>query len=156
MKKEDIWLLFLLLIFAGSVFLVFYKNFPYKFGLDISGGTTLTYQADLQSVKKGEIKDVLSGVKDLIERRINFLGISEVNINYTNSGKIIAEIPNIKDPEKAKKIIGETPLLEFRIPVQSKDTPKNATPTITFLPTKLTGRFLEQAQVEFDQNTMEP
>ncbi|MEK7673638.1 MAG: protein translocase subunit SecD [Patescibacteria group bacterium] len=160
MKKDNIWLIGLFIVFVGSVFLTFYKGFPYKLGLDVSGGTTLTYQADLSNIKGSEVKDVLNGVKDLIERRINFLGVAETSINYTNSGRIIVEIPNIKDPDEAKKIIGETPLLEFRVPIQSTSTQgvvqgASSSPVV-FAPTRLTGRFLKQAQVEFDNNISEP
>ncbi len=176
MKRDDLWLLCLLIILIGAMALVFTHVLPFKFGLDISGGTTLTYQADLRQVKPAEIKDVLEGVKDLIERRVNALGVGEVTVNYTSSGRLIVEIPNVKDPGEAIKTIGETPLLEFRVPAEpsvvtsavvkkiSTTSPPSSgqagqgtsTPEIVFLPTRLTGRFLQSAQIEFSDRAVEP
>lgn len=123
----------------------FQKDFLY--GLDIAGGTVLTYQADLSRSQRSAT-EILEEVKDLIERRVNFLGVSEVNISYTKSGKLIVEIPGFTDPEKAISEIGQTPLLQFYVPV-------DATGTI-FQPSKLTGEYVKKAEVQFDQKTFEP
>ncbi|KKS18556.1 MAG: Preprotein translocase subunit SecD [Parcubacteria group bacterium GW2011_GWC1_41_7] len=168
-KKDKIWLFTLLVIGIAAAGIAFYPKFPYKLGLDVSGGTVLTYQADLSKILKQEKTNTLEGVKDLIERRINVLGVSEVNVSYTDSGRVVIEIPNIKDPEEAKRIIGETPMLEFRIPVATTAAISVASTTATtgtivatsqdgveFVPTDLTGRYLQSAQVQFNQNTIEP
>jgi preprotein translocase subunit SecD len=125
------------------IIIFFYKNF--SLGIDLAGGTILTYQIDWQNIDKTKIKNVLEQTKDLIERRINFLGVSEYFVSFSESGRILVEIPNIKDPEMAKKIIGETPFLEFRIPQKDE-----------FVPSGLTGEYLQKAEVVINPNTLEP
>ena len=125
------------------IIIFFYKNF--SLGMDLAGGTILTYQIDWQNIDKTKAKNVLEQTKDLIERRINFLGVSEYFVSFSESGRILIEIPNIKDPEKAKKIIGETPFLEFRIPQNNE-----------FVPSGLTGEYLQKAEALVNPNTLEP
>jgi preprotein translocase subunit SecD len=125
------------------IIIFFYKNF--SLGMDLAGGTILTYQIDWQNIDKTKIKNVLEQTKDLIERRINFLGVSEYFVSFSESGRILIEIPNIKDPEMAKKIIGETPFLEFRIPKDNE-----------FVPSGLTGEYLQKAEALVNPNTLEP
>lgn len=123
----------------------FQKDFLY--GLDIAGGTILTYQADLSQTQRSA-SEVLEELKDLIERRVNVLGVSEVNISYTKSGKLIVEIPGFTDPQKAIAEIGQTPFLQFYLPV-------DATGSI-FEPSKLTGEYVKKAEVQFNPDTFEP
>jgi preprotein translocase subunit SecD len=131
-------------VFVLSLIIIFfYKNF--SLGMDLAGGTILTYQIDWQNIDKTKVKNVLEQTKDLIERRINFLGVSEYFVSFSESGRILIEIPNIKDPEMAKKIIGETPFLEFRIPKDNE-----------FVPSGLTGEYLQKAEVIINPNTLEP
>jgi preprotein translocase subunit SecD len=141
---KNIFLILFFLAFLVSLYLVFdWKKF--SLGMDLTGGTILTYQIDFSKIEKKDIKNVLEQTKDLIERRINFLGVSEYFVSFSETGRILIEIPNIKDPELAKKVIGETPFLEFRI-LQNGE----------FVPSELTGAYLQRAEVNFNPNTLEP
>jgi preprotein translocase subunit SecD len=146
MTKEDYFLFSIIILLIISIFFVFTNILKYKLGLDLAGGVVLIYKADLKNVKPQERNDILLAVKDLIERRINYLGVIESSINYSQSGEIVVEIPSIKDPEEAKRLIGETPLLEFRVPVEKGTTTE-------FVPSELTGRYLKTADVEINPNT---
>src|SRR3990172_7271391 len=53
------------------------EKFPFKLGLDLSGGVQLVYQADVTSIKPEEVKDAMSSLRDVVERRINLFGVSE-------------------------------------------------------------------------------
>ncbi|OGF24611.1 hypothetical protein A3H09_00735 [Candidatus Falkowbacteria bacterium RIFCSPLOWO2_12_FULL_45_13] len=94
------------------------KEIPFRLGLDLLGGTQLTYQADVSAIASAEKSNAVEGVRDVIERRVNTFGVSEPNvrINRTTSGdyRIIVELAGIKDINQAIKLIGETPLLEFK------------------------------------------
>lgn len=94
------------------------KELPFRLGLDLLGGTQLVYQADVLGVPDAEKADAVNGVRDVIERRVNSFGVSEPNIqtNRTSDGnyKVIVELAGIKDINQAIKMIGETPLLEFK------------------------------------------
>lgn len=52
-------------------------------GLDLQGGSQLDYKIDLRQVPPEDQKDIINGVKEVIERRVNGLGVSEPNI-YTS------------------------------------------------------------------------
>lgn len=94
------------------------KEVPFRLGLDLLGGTQLTYQADVSAVAAADKANAVEGVRDVIERRVNVFGVSEPNvqINRTSGGdyRIIVEMAGIKDVNQAIKMIGETPLLEFK------------------------------------------
>jgi preprotein translocase subunit SecD len=147
MDKNNLILSFAIILFFISIFFAFDNTIlKFKYGLDLEGGVILTYNADLSNIKKEDYNYILAATKDLIERRINTLGISETNISYYRSGKIIVEIPSIKNPEEAISVIGKTPFLEFRT------TQSIGTETI-FISTELTGKYLKTANVVFETQT---
>jgi protein-export membrane protein SecD len=94
------------------------KEIPFRLGLDLLGGTQLTYQADVSAIASADKGNAVEGVRDVIERRVNTFGVSEPNvqINRTSGGdyRIIVELAGVKDVKQAIKMIGETPLLEFK------------------------------------------
>jgi len=94
------------------------KEVPFRLGLDLSGGTSLTYDADLSAVPVKDRMDAVQGARDVVERRVNMFGVSEPNvqINKTAQGnyQISVELAGVKDVKQAIKMIGETPLLQFK------------------------------------------
>ena len=118
----------------------FISNFPFKLGLDLSGGSHLVYQADLsQSGSVGGIKDLdgaMESLRGVIESRINAFGVSEpiiqtekTTINGAEVRKLVVELPGVTDLQKAIDTIGKTPVLEFKIQKEgtSSDDVLNAT-----------------------------
>lgn len=88
-----------------------------RLGLDLKGGSYLVYQADLTGIEPGQQANVIEGVKGVIERRINALGITEPVIEVQRQEqeyRIAIQLPGIADIEKAKETIGAFSLLEFR------------------------------------------
>jgi protein-export membrane protein SecD len=94
------------------------KEIGFRLGLDLQGGTHLVYEADLSAVEAKDRESAVEGARDVIERRVNVFGVSEplIQVNKTSSGdyRIIAELAGINDVAEAVKMIGETPLLEFK------------------------------------------
>jgi protein-export membrane protein SecD len=94
------------------------KDIPFRLGLDLLGGSQLTYDADVSAIPAGEQRSAVEGARDVIEKRVNVFGVSEphVEVNSTTDGKhrISVELAGIKDISEAIKKIGETPLLEFK------------------------------------------
>lgn len=153
----------------------FFKNHPFRLGLDLSGGSHLIYKADVSLVPAGEVTESMDALRDVIERRVNLFGVSEPVVQIQESGfsllsvggeeKLIVDLPGVTDVEKATAMIGQTPLLEFKIE-RDATTPQeitvdengNANLNIAdqFISTELTGRYLSKATLEFDQNTREP
>ncbi len=91
---------------------------PFSLGLDLQGGAHLVYLADMSGIDEADRDDALDSARDIIERRVNLFGVSEpvVQANKTAEGeyRIIAELAGIKDVQEAIKMIGETPILEFK------------------------------------------
>jgi protein-export membrane protein SecD len=96
-----------------------FNNFKIHLGLDLQGGTHLVYRADTTSVtEETDINSRLEALRDVIEYRVNFYGVSEPVVQTNFSGgehRIIVELAGIKDTQEAINRIGETPQLDFRI-----------------------------------------
>lgn len=147
-----------------------FSNYPFKLGLDLSGGTHLIYRADVSGVASSEVKDAMSSLRDVIERRINIFGVSEPVVTVENAGfsnlgeeRLSIDLPGVTDTKKAIEMIGQTPLLEFKTEgvnaVQKAkvvDGQINLDLNAQYQNTELTGRFLEKAILEFNPNTGEP
>ncbi len=101
----------------GALKLPHYWNVPYKLGLDLQGGTHLVYEADTKDIPESERPDALEGVRDVIERRVNAFGVAEPTVLTNKSGerwRIIVELAGVRDVRDAIRMIGETPILEFK------------------------------------------
>lgn len=93
------------------------KEVPFRLGLDLLGGAQLIYNADMSEVSLGDQSSALDGVRDVIERRVNVFGVSEPLVQTSISGddyRVIVELAGVSDINEAIKMIGETPLLEFK------------------------------------------
>lgn len=117
----------------------------WSLGLDVAGGSVLTYEIDLSGVKQADQDSVVTGLRDVIERRVNLFGVSEPRV-YTEvvAGvtRLVVELAGIHDISQAIAQIGETPLLDFRELVETQGTS-----TVQFVPTELTGRYVQSAQI---------
>lgn len=103
------------------------SKLKFNLGPDLQGGVVLTYQADMKDIAQGQEADALTGVIDVIERRVNAYGVAESRVESAKSGdnyRINVELPGIKDIEQAKKMLKETPFLEFK----EEDAPAELTP----------------------------
>ena len=89
----------------------------FHLGLDLQGGAHLVYKADTKDIPLGQEDQALEGVRDVIERRVNAFGVAEPVVQATKVGgerHVIVELAGIKDVGQAIKMIGETPVLEFK------------------------------------------
>ncbi|MBI4835696.1 MAG: protein translocase subunit SecD [Candidatus Abawacabacteria bacterium] len=89
----------------------------FHLGLDLQGGTQLRYRVDTSSVPALDRGSVVEGIKNVIERRINNLGIAEAVVQSSQLGAdhyIIVELPGVKDINEAIKRVGKTVQLEFK------------------------------------------
>jgi len=131
---------------------------PWRLGLDLVGGTTLTYEVDVNQVATGDRDSVMAGLRDVIERRVNLFGVSEPQVVTAKQGgsyRLIVELAGIKDINQAIQMIGETPLLDFREVVENKNA-SSTEDKYQFIPTTLTGRYVQAAQVDFNNTTGAP
>lgn len=147
----------ILLLTALAVFIdvpnTYNHRFTTKFGLDLSGGTQLVLDANMKDIASPDRASALESAKQVIERRVNFFGVTEPVVQTaTNqtSYRIIVEMPGISDVNQAITLIGQTAQLEFREVVDPTST-VSAT-----LATGITGKDLVRAQVTFDTTTGAP
>jgi len=112
MGRQQGWVAFILAL-AISAAVVLYTN-GLRLGLDLRGGSQLT----LQVLPAGAIKQVdreqLEAVKDVLDRRINGLGVAESTLQTVGNDQLVLQLPGEQDPSRAAKVLGTTALLEFR------------------------------------------
>jgi protein-export membrane protein SecD len=107
---------------------------------------------DLSKVEPSEIDSVLSGLKDVIERRVNLFGVSEPQVFLAREGssrRLIVELAGIKNVEQAIEQIGKTARLTFAL-VRGEQG------QMIFDETGLGGQYLIKAQVVFNNTTNFP
>lgn len=125
------------------------NRYGVKLGLDLAGGTELIYEADTSNITEDK-KGALDSLRDIIDRRVNLFGVAEpvVQIEQGANGedRLIVELPGVTDITAAKEALGATPVLEFKLASLSTST---ATTTEVFIPTELTGRYLDKAELQF-------
>lgn len=90
----------------------------FNLGLDLQGGAHLIYEAKTDQLKTSDISGSVEGVRDVIERRVRGgLGVAEPLVQTTKVGssyRIIVDLPGVTDVNTAIKMIGATPILEFK------------------------------------------
>jgi preprotein translocase subunit SecD len=142
------------------------SKFPFKLGLDLAGGTHLVYKADISELPQEDVQSSMDTLRDVIERRTNLFGVSEPLVQVEKSSvfsggereqRLIVELPNVTDITEAVRIIGETPLLDFRLvnqdvePLADNEELTQERFNAMFTPTELTGRYLKRSALEFGQ-----
>jgi len=103
---------------SAAIGLPHYWDLPFQLGLDLRGGTHLVYIASMDEIPNDDREDALEGVRDVIERRVNAFGVAEPLIQTARVGdsfRVIVELAGISDVNEAINMIGETPILEFKI-----------------------------------------
>ena len=84
-----------------------------KQGLDLQGGTHIVLEAEDTEHGTAD-NDAVERAKQILERRINEMGLSEPIVQREGAKRIIIELPGVKDPDEAMKRIGKTAVLEFK------------------------------------------
>jgi preprotein translocase subunit SecD len=144
-------------------------NIPYKLGLDLQGGVHLVYQADLSRVDSANYDSAMGGLRDVIERRVNFFGVSEPLVQTEGDGgerRLIVQLAGIFDTHQAIQLIGDPPLLDFREPKPNYSEIIESNTLVfetgegefedPFVITYLNGSLLDRADVGFNNITQEP
>jgi preprotein translocase subunit SecD len=84
-----------------------------RLGLDLQGGASLTYQADLSKVSAQDKAKAIDGVINVINKRVNSTGTSEVVVQTSGSDRVSVQLPGVKDVDQAIGLIGKTAQLQF-------------------------------------------
>ncbi|MEM4714426.1 MAG: protein translocase subunit SecD [Candidatus Nanoarchaeia archaeon] len=158
------WLILVILIIVGlaiyidmpearisltKIGLSYERDFKLLFGLDLKGGAHLVYEADMSKIEKKDWDAALNGLKEVIERRVNLLGVTEPIIQTSRVGetyRVIVELPGVFDTTKAIETIGKTAQLNFKEQGKKEGEWKD---------TGLTGKDFKKATVQINPNTTE-
>lgn len=170
-KIKAFWLIVIILIMSGWLWKggallngEFKKDFV--LGLDLAGGAALTYSIDTKSLPEDvNVNDSVDALRDVIERRVNLFGVREPTVTTSfsrlaNEWRLVVELPGVVDTAQAAKLIGETPVLEFRTEKKGAQ-PLDASSTMldivnSYEKTDLTGTYLKRASLVFDPTTNRP
>lgn len=137
------------------------KDLSYRLGLDLQGGTRLIYQVDMKEIPEQERNNAFESARSVIDRRINFFGVTEPNIQsikLSQDYRIIIELPGATNVDQALDLIGKTAQLTFWDEGKDKIATEEALLypfglTSIFknepLKTKLTGKDLKSAKVAY-------
>ncbi len=94
-----------------------------------------------------EIRDYAVGQNLVtLRNRVNELGVSEPIVQRQGANRIVVELPGVQDPTAAKKIIGKTANLEFRLEANSRTSPLRKE-KFNFKDNEFQTAFLEKAVV---------
>ena len=132
---------------------------------------------EVETIKKAAVEQAL----ETIRNRIDQYGVSEPSIQRESENRILVQLPGVKDPERAIKLIGQTAVLEFKVVDEEHsleealagklppgslilyqriyDPATNRTERIPMLIRKrtlMTGDALADARVEFDRTYNRP
>ncbi len=127
-KKTGLGFTITALILAGSIWALTNSGrsskddgFHFYLGIDLRGGTELTYQLDLSKVEydvgSSNIADV---VKDMVAARLDAFGLKELVISTQGSERLVIQLPGAADSqfvEDIKRQIEEIGKLEFTLVV---------------------------------------
>lgn len=131
----------------------YFKELKIHEGLDLQGGTHLVYELDTSKIDAKDKDSATQAVINVIDKRINTLGVSEPVIQSAKIGDtqaVIVELPGIKDISQATNLIGKTAQLTFW------QQSNSATDALGWQETGLTGAHLRKAEVTYDQNSNNP
>jgi preprotein translocase subunit SecD len=130
MAKIRVWAVLLLILGLGIGYFDYYSGHapagtffdkPFKLGLDLRGGSQLTYRADISKIDPTQVGEAMTSLRTVIERRVNSVGLTEALVQTEqtslgqNENRLIVEIPGVMDVNEAVKLINKTPILEFRV-----------------------------------------
>ncbi|HEY1026416.1 MAG TPA: protein translocase subunit SecD [Pseudomonas sp.] len=115
-------------------------------------------QAKISEIREYSIRQNLTTVRN----RVNELGVAEPLVQRQGANRIVVELPGVQDTAEAKRILGKTANLEFRLQADF-DAPRGATEAFGFReegrpPVQLereliiTGDQVTDAQASFDEN----
>ncbi len=111
---------FKLLVVAAIVAFSLWQMLPIQtkihLGLDLQGGSRLLLQltpaAGSEKMSAGQLQEQ---TRQVIDRRINGLGVTEPDITKVGSTRLLVELPNIKNPDEAEKVIKQVAVLDYKI-----------------------------------------
>jgi preprotein translocase subunit SecD len=88
---------------------------PIKYGLDLVGGIHLALEVDQSKGPVADPAEAIRRAERVVRTRIDEFGTTEPVVQIVGGNRLIVQLPEEKDPARAKGIVQRTAFLEFRI-----------------------------------------
>ena len=100
----------------------FWTDKELKLGLDLEGGMQILLEVDYSELKLSDDdkKKAVKSALEIIRNRIDQFGVSEPSIQPIGDNRILIQLPGMKDFNRAKELIKNTALLEFKLVAEQK------------------------------------
>ncbi|WP_121831712.1 protein translocase subunit SecD [Streptomyces sp. S1] len=103
-----------------------------RLGIDLAGGTSITLKAKADPGQESAVNETnMNTAVDIIERRVNGLGVSEAEVQTQGRENIIVNIPRGTNEKQAREQVGTTAQLYFRPVLAVTNGAPQAAPTAT-------------------------
>ena len=97
------------------------KSKAVKYGLDLQGGMYLVLEVDRSKLEGADLKEVVSRAEAIIRNRVDKFGVAEPVIHSEGQDRIVVQLAGLSDPMRAKELVGQTALLEFKVVKEGDD-----------------------------------
>lgn len=120
MQRQQTLLVLIFVLILGAITILVRpllqnpSQYPLQLGLDLRGGTQLTVELQTTPEVPQITPEKLDGVKNVIEKRVNGLGVSEAVVQKVGEKRVLVQLPGVSDPTQAEKVLGGTAQLDFR------------------------------------------
>ena len=94
-------------------------------------------KSEIRTVSDSAVKQAL----ETIRNRIDQFGVTEPTIQRQGEDRILIQLPGIKEPERAKRLLRQTAMLEFKL-VNDQDSLQKA----------LEGRVPPESEILYEEN----
>jgi protein-export membrane protein SecD len=91
------------------------KDKAVKLGLDLQGGMHLILEVDRSQIEDADIASILTRAELIIRNRVDKFGVAEPIIQTEGEERIVVQLAGLSDERRAKQLIGQTALLEFKL-----------------------------------------
>jgi preprotein translocase subunit SecD len=102
-------------ICAISLYAVIPVQKTIRLGLDLQGGARLLLQLNPTAEVPKITPQIQAQTREVIDRRINGLGVTEPSISNVGSDRILVELPAVKNPDQAEQVLKQVAVLEYKI-----------------------------------------
>ncbi len=102
-------------ICAISLYAVIPIQKTIRLGLDLQGGARLLLQLNPTAEVPKITPEIQAQTREVIDRRINGLGVTEPSISNVGSDRILVELPAVKNPDQAEQVLKQVAVLEYKI-----------------------------------------
>ncbi len=111
-QRRNLWIsvIAVVVISLGSFAAVFAAKWSPRLGLDLAGGVSVVYTAQGKNVSQADLDETVN----ILNLRVNGLGVSGAQVETTGKNQISVSIPGVTNAQQVLNQIGQTARMYFR------------------------------------------